>query len=326
MTTNNSICTAFFHIDGTAPNLKTGNEGDKLEVYCRCMIVFFASARAACPKDDLFLFTNKDLPIKYAYQLEKNYSVNIVIISSEKCSYVNGDFKNSFPGCLFTLDVIDYLSKSKDFISRYLNILFLDSDCIIKNPKGIFDDTAAVSGLVIDYELKHVVNGQSRASLTEISNNFYQTSEVIKYYGGEFYCIHSSAMVDLSLDIAELVAWISKNTETYGISFTEEHILSVVLSKGRWEVGNSNGIIKRIWTANTFNNYEPVDENLSIYHLPAEKDKLLKIIFESLCVYQDGFLTGDLHDYISKYLHEAKNPSLFISLINGIKTSLKRFL
>src|SRR5271169_3549543 len=122
------FATAFFHAAGRSPNAWTFSEQSKLNMYYRCMVVCYASLRRLYPEAQLTLFSNRELPEPFNGQL-KSLAVNTVICASR---YVDEPaFKNGFPGCLYTLDVIEHLAALIQH-SNFRCLILLDSDCIVR--------------------------------------------------------------------------------------------------------------------------------------------------------------------------------------------------
>lgn len=312
------ISTAFFHTSGKSPNLGSTSEKEKLAVYYRCIVVFFLSAKKQYPKADLVLFTNS-IPIDEYKAIFDEINLTIEVLNHNEITYANGSISNSFPGCLFTLDVITYCAK-KNWDTSYTNLLIFDSDCIIRKP---FKETSSnIKGIVIDYPKEHNVNGQTKISLTTISKEIWKTTSTIDYYGGEYYEIPLSKVNELSNDIDVVFKFLQNSIDTYGSQFTEEHILSIIFAKPHRNIENDKSTIKRIWTANTFNNVDESDNMISVYHLPAEKNRLFRELFTK--VQSNGFtLSEDYSQELFDYVWKRKNPILPIRIINSIKRILK---
>jgi hypothetical protein len=312
------IGTAFYLASGHAPNLRKSSEKNKLSIYYRCMVVFFASARRQYPSAELVLFTNAQ-PIDEYLAILQRFNVLIEILPINKITYVSGELSNSFPGCLFTLDVIDFCS-SEEWLAKHESLTLFDSDCIIRKPFQLPKEQ--IAGIKIEYPIDHCVNGQSRGMLSKISNIIFGITGEIDYYGGEYYHIPASKLEGVSEYISEVYSFICNNEE-YGDIFTEEHIMSLVYAKYSEVLESSSSVIKRIWTANTFNNIENTDNNISVFHLPAEKERLFTRYFESIMSDNDYFHN---HDYFSdtfNYCTKRANPSFPIKVVNNIKRMVK---
>lgn len=270
------FATAFYHAAGRSPNAWTFSEQSKLNMYYRCMVVCYASIRRLYPEAQLSLFTNKDLPDPYNGQL-KSLGVNTVICASR---YVDDPaFKNGFPGCLYTLDVIKHLAlhQSGDFST----LILLDSDCIVRHRlEGMLEKLGSEEDASYAYEpgypVNMVANGQSRASLTLALSYFSgnMPAPPIPLYGGEFYGLPATALPKLAKRIEIFWAWMkTEGIKFFGDNLTEEHVMSAVLAQSCGTVYSARGLVKRIWTASAFSTVDGSESEIPIWHLPSEKKK-----------------------------------------------------
>ena len=269
------FATAFYHAEGRSPNAWTFSEQSKLNMYYRCMVVCYASLRRLYPEAPLALFTNRELPEPFAGQL-KLLGVNTIQCASR---YVDDRaFKNGFPGCLYTLDVIEHLSKQQCDFSK---LILLDSDCVVRNRlDGLLDKLESEEGASYAYEpgypVNMVANGQSRATLTLALSYF--TGQMIKspipLYGGEFYALNVNSLAKLAEHIDAFWTWMkTEGIKTFGDNLTEEHVMSVALAQYGGNVHDASALVKRIWTASVFSTVEGNESAIPVWHLPSEKKK-----------------------------------------------------
>ncbi len=270
------FATAFYHSAGRAPNAWTIFQQSKIKMYYQCMIVSFASLRRWHPDARLALFTNRSLPEPFNSQLA-SLQVSTVICPS---SYVTDlSFKNDFPGCLYSLDVITHLARTRS--TEFSCLILLDSDCIVRSrPDGLIADLAsngeAIHAYGLGYPVNMVLNGQSRASLTLALSYFsgQMVASPIIPYGGEFYAVPAGELPGLANRIEAFWGWMkSKGVHSFGNSLTEEHVMSVVLAERGGGVRDAGGLVKRIWTASNFSNVAGDESEIPIWHLPAEKKR-----------------------------------------------------
>lgn len=270
------FATAFYHAAGRSPNAWTFSERSKLNMYYQCMVVCYASLRRLYPEAQLSLFTNRELPQPYTGQL-RSLAVNTVLCASR---YVDDPaFKNGFPGCLYTLDVIEHLALHQH--SDFSSLILLDSDCIVRyRLDGMLDKLESEEESIYAYEpgypVNMVANGQSRASLTLALS--YLSGQMIAppmpLYGGEFYGLSAKALPKLAMRIEVFWEWMkAEGTKTFGDNLTEEHVMSVVLAQSGGNVHSASRLIKRIWTASVFSTVDGSESKIPIWHLPSEKKK-----------------------------------------------------
>lgn len=269
------FATAFFHATGRSPNAWTLSERSKLDMYYRCMVVCYASIRRLYQGAQMALFSNRELPEPFNGQL-KSLGVNTVLCTSR---YVDDTaFKNGFPGCLFTLDVFEYLAQQPNDFSH---LILLDSDCIVRGRlDGLLDKLGGEEEGIYAYEPGYptnmVANGQSRASLTLALSYFSGQMIVppIPLYGGEFYALSTKSLPQLATRIAAFWEWMkAEGILTFGDNLTEEHVMSVVLTQSRNNVHGASALVKRIWTAAVFSTVDGSESGIPVWHLPSEKKK-----------------------------------------------------
>ena len=266
------FATEFYHAEGRSPNAWTFSEQSKLSMYYRCMVVCYASLRRLYPETHLSLFTNRELPEPFTGQL-KSLAVNTVHCASR---YVDdAAFKNGFPGCLYTLDVIEYLANQQ---CDFSNLILLDSDCIVRyRLDGMLDNEEGGSyAYEPGYPVNMVANGQSRATLTLALSYFsgQMIAHPIPLYGGEFYALTAKSLPKLAMHIEAFWTWMkTEGIKTFGDNLTEEHVMSVVLAQYGGEVHSASGMVKRIWTAAVFSTVDGSESGIPIWHLPSEKKK-----------------------------------------------------
>lgn len=282
----NEICfgTAFYHAEGSAPNIKT--ENNKFYKYYNCMVVLFSSIRKFYDKEDCVIFTDKQLPSKYKLILEK-LKVRIMILNRKDIIFVN-KFNNKFPGCLFTLDVLSFFEKNRS-LSQHKTLCLLDGD-VIMNKKitqlsSLISEEKKISGIILDYNIDKKTNGFSRTMLNTIYNEFYSTSKLnseFKYFGGEFYYIDHEHINVINKEIKILCNFLENNNTKFGLNFTEEHLLSIVLNNYLDKTIKLNNIIKRLWTTNTYHNITGNELDYCFLHMPSEKEMFFQNTFKLL--------------------------------------------
>lgn len=317
----NYICTTFYHSEGKSPNLAgSENIDDKFLAYHQCIVVMFTSAKIHNDAKLVF-FTDRTLPD----EIEKKLillGVEIIIIPRNSIKYVNA-FENKFPGCLFLLDGLEYIA-NQNLFAEDDKFLFVDSDCIVRSK---IDFSEEFSGYKIDLKSDENMNYQSIRSLNSIGEKFYHENkpvEKFKFFGGEYY-IFSKKRIDMTCNqISKLVEYISNEADLKGQSFTEEHILSIVMNYED-SPANATSQIERIWMTRGFNNVSQVNIDASIYHLPSEKKKLFFQLYEKLKTFDNRW--DEMHyllsDYVKEYVLAQPKPSFLAKLYREIRSGLK---
>lgn len=262
------IGTCFYHADGKQPNLP--NVANKYDVYYKCMAVFFDSARKFHPNEELVIYTDRQIPDQKGIFNRLGVKIEIV----KDCKYVeNTEVVNNFPGCLFTLDVIKYLTDK-----FYDSVCLFDSDCIFQSDiNRVFEiiENGMICAHDAEYPVDHTTNGQSIRSLAERFNYF---EDGFVYYGGEFYGFNKRNCNYLNAWMGLYWASILSNEGTR--TYTEEHILSLTLNTTKVHI--EPYLIKRHWTDRSYDNTDGTEHLYSVIHLPAEKNKLFLKLFNEL--------------------------------------------
>ncbi|MDD2451120.1 MAG: hypothetical protein PHU67_04320 [Sulfurovum sp.] len=341
---NYNLCfaTAFYHSEGEAPNIKKSADiQKKFDVYYQCIVVMFASLRRFYKEDRMVIFSDALLPNEYQDFL-KYLHVETIVLEKKDIIYVNDlRIQNKFPGCLFTLDVFNYVASSK-FNNDIDLFCLLDSDCIMshklaKYPEDLIEKNL-IGGIEINYENDHIVNGQSKNTLHKIYNKLFSKETNIdnfKYFGGEMYMIPSKMIKNISDDVEFIFDYLTHQDKLKDNNeFTEEHILTLAFNKN--EVYLTDNIIKRIWTADVHTNIDGTEKQYAIFHLPAEKKYFFQNMFMSLKLNKNAFFKisdDEYNEMVYKPVYNRINPTLIrrVKIIiknTGIffKTSLKKII
>lgn len=284
------FATAFYHAGGHSPNAWTFSESSRLEMYYRCMVVCYASLRRLYGKARLVLFSNRDLPEPYRSQLQS------LGVSTELCPspYVeDAAFKNAFPGCLFTLDVIDHLAR-KD-AQEVGAVILLDNDCIVREClDGVLDqllEQRVIYAYEPGYPVNMPVNGQSRASLT-LAMSYMQEKLVdlpVRLYGGEFYAFAYGTLPEVAERIRLFWDWMkTRGSAIFGGELTEEHVMSIALAMCESPILDAGNAVKRIWTTDHFSTVNGTESQISVWHLPSEKKRAFRRLYR-YWVEKNGF-------------------------------------
>lgn len=118
-----------------------------------------------------------------------------------------------------------------------------------------------------------------------------------EYFGGEIFAADMGVIRQINGMAKELWQQMLERFASGKTKFNEEaHFLSYCYHKiGHY--GLLESYIKRIWTSPRYNNVQPGDENLPIWHLPAEKTGGIALIFRQikkneLSLHETGGLVG----------------------------------
>lgn len=305
--------TAFYITNKQGVNVKSSNH---LQVYFRCICVFFASIYRFYPEQRKELFTNSIIPEEFRLILQ-NYNVVITVLEEKDCKYVNSPIiSTNFPGCLFSLDVYRYLLNNKGSYNNFNSVLLLDNDTIVlKN----FDDEIKelgkkIIGYKLDYDFQNIINGKSRATLSYV-NLIHGKQKCVSWFGGEALGFNLEFCKTFVDEVEKYFSYFELDSNLLGNQLTEEHLFSIILSNEIERVQESKFFIKRVWTTYGYNNIMGNESEFKILHYPSEKHRLFKQIYKIIA--KDSFYLSLLNDqdYLNICLspiHKNLNPNLFL--------------
>jgi hypothetical protein len=186
----------------------------------------------------------------------------------------HGSWRNQF----YIFDIIKYLSNSS-----FDSVVVLDSDCIFIKPiSPLYEDIQKYNILTFDcgFGADEQCNGLSPIQAEEVYRELGLTMTAPTYYGGEFFACNKNAILKLAADIDPV--WnFCLNRFSAGLSkFNEEaHFLSYLYHKNDIKSGTANRYISRIWTGYGYRLIPSNVNDLTIWHLPAEKRWGIKRLF-----------------------------------------------
>ncbi|MFD2082488.1 hypothetical protein SAMN05421678_10267 [Actinopolymorpha cephalotaxi] len=245
-----------------SPNIRADNH---LATYYRAMVVTFASVRRWNPDVDLILVTNHTAPEEFARQLHGlGVSEQLEPFAHEPPA----GFNRSFAASLYMLDALGQPAAAKQ-------VLYVDPDVLCVRPLGDMRAACgdAVGALPLSYPVDHDVNGLTRRQAAELHTELGEaTDSPPQHFGGECYVVPAGLAPTL-IDRAESAWRLSLDRyERHESRFTtEEHIMAFAL-RGV-PVVNLSPFVRRIWTAARHRTVDGCEPELTLWHLPAEKDR-----------------------------------------------------
>lgn len=259
---------AFAHVDpAQSPNVTSAT----LDVYFRSMVVAFASARRWNPGLALELVTDLAPPTAYAEGLAR---LDVRIHLTPFRHRPPEGFAQRFAASLFQLDALQACEGPT---------VFLDPDVLCLRP---FDamlrevGTERVGALPIGYLAGHQVNGLSRAEAQGLHVALGEPDGVPVHYGGECYAVPAGPRAQL---VARAEAAWQDSLQRWRAGrahfVTEEHLLSYAL-RGV-DVLPLDPFVQRIWTAAKYRTVTGSEGDLTVWHLPAEKEHGFRELYPS---------------------------------------------
>ena len=247
---------------------------DSLEaqrLYWRCVVCFYASSLAVNPDLRHVFFTTAEVPVVDGLDIAAvlgRWGVEVVNLPITRRLPIGS--VESWGNQFYVLDVIEHWAEHE----LDQSLILLDSDCIwIKSAAAMVVAIADEGALTykLDYPVGYNINGISTSEMATFVGNHSDTRcEVAPYYGGEIFAA-SSLMVNRIAEQARRL-WPAVLAQTADSPREEAHLLSVIYSIEQLQPGTANAFIRRMWTAFKYRNIQSSDFQLTIWHLPAEKN------------------------------------------------------
>lgn len=293
------------------------------EVYWKSLIVFFSTAHRTNPEAKLKLFSNSTPPYSKWSELLSNIGVEIIDIP-----YAHKPRKGHWKAWQSTFYIIDCLGYLRKKVKNNDYVYFMDIDCVVVKSLKKLNSIMEKYGILnysIDYPVNHKVHGISRE---DMKREFNSLDSYPIYFGGEIYGFYGQENVELIYNESSNI--LRKNFSDKTLTFnTEEHLFTFLFWKLDKAYDNGKGYIKRIWTdASNFRNVSMEDLSLTVWHLPAEKNKGLKKLFNELTAKGNKFWNVNIEQYpefLGGFLSVPKrNLNRFV--VEGVKIVIKKVL
>lgn len=312
---------------------QTGSESDSQEFqnhYWRSIFCLFESSQRLNVNSRHLLFTNGEPPAVIdginTRQLMEAYRIELVHIEGR--TRPPKEYYSQWNIVFVMLDVID---KLKSIADAEDHVYLLDADCFFNKPiSDAMTKVLRAQGSMfynIDYQRDRQVHAMSLSDLETLATEegVCRPGGYLKYCGGELVGLRGDLLFKFSLE-ARLAYDMSLERYRAGKSKfnTEEHLLSYVHYKLGYPDLTGNPFIKRIYTnQKDFVNLEGDEDRYVIWHLPAEKKRGFKSLFQS---FGKQNTTGAPPDY-GKIFHVKISPPArmfwtFYKLLQGWKRTL----
>lgn len=278
---------------GTYPQVGGNPSSERfLDVYRRCVAVFFASARRVAPEANLTLFMNgpwRGDATRTAQVVDDLLGALEVSRRVVPCEFApprtwHANWRNQFY-------VFDALNALNEQMRRDDLAVLLDSDMVwtrTLRARLLWSDLEEKGQLAyaIDYAPDYPINGLTRAELTRIAGELSgsRPHHPLLYAGGEFIAARADRCEQLVLAAKALWPRVLERHREGLSNFSEEaHMLSYLLWQLGFPVTGGSEHIKRIWTQvwRTQTGH-PDDLKLTLWHVPAEKRYGLRRLFSRL--------------------------------------------
>lgn len=259
------------------------------KVYWRCVYDFYRTAQLTQKKSNAkyLFFTNvPNIPtdIDGLNLAQFFYDANVEIKQLELTNRTPKDWYGAWRNQFYLFDVLEYLKNRYDG-----NFLVLDSDIFItQDLSNVFYDIEKYQIISYDcgYREDVSINGISIQQMRQLVVKFNGGGDgsKLRYKGGELIGLRSDILPGLLKCYSELWKFNYKRYEEKQVKLNEEaHFLSIIYHQLGFDDSIANKYIKRMWTAVKCDNIVAGDENLPLWHLPAEKKYAFEKMFDFLC-------------------------------------------
>lgn len=282
-----------------------------LEVYWRCIVLFFASSIRHNPSARHQLFVNRpQIPNIGAFQTGKFLSdlgVEVIVVPFTYAPPPN--YYKQWRSTFYLLDIIKHIASNCQPEEQYL---ITDSDCLFVKSADNLAQAIKQYGL-LTYDTKFPVtedaNGLTRLGLQALYEKMSgrPVPDTPLYCGGDIFAATSEVIRRFAAEIGP--AWdASMALHAAGQTHfnTEEHFLSYLVYKLSYPVGEANPFLSRIWTGRKYRTASVADFDLTIWHVPAEKKHGFKRLFQQVVRPDSQFWTvaagKDFARYAAGYL------------------------
>jgi hypothetical protein len=301
------------------PNLRTKSVDPAIS-YFRAMVVAFASARRFHPELKLQLISNAQPPAPFADEL---CVLGVEVVELPFAHRPPEGYTVRFEASLYLLDALENVTGKTIFVDP--DVLFVDRMDGLLNWVG---DSVGVMemGYPIDYD----VNGLTRRQAGQLHTLLGEPHQAPTHFGGEVYVLPSQHLASLKERSAK--AWelaLSRHADGLPKFVTEEHILSYALrGVPLKDVGNH---ARRIWTARTYRNVNGNEFELTIWHLPAEKDRGFAALYPAATDRASWFWSSTRAEYVSAAAREVgianrKMPRLALDTCGQTLSRVKKLV
>ncbi len=288
------------------------------DVYRKCLLVFFSTARRCNPSARLILYLNRPWRTSASEVAENVWQrlselkveTRVIDYGHEPPETFTRRWKNQF----FVLDILRNL---KNETSEGAFVL-LDSDVVWSSRQGARDfwDRAKQSVCVmpIAEALNVETNGQSPETLAKILGR----KKPVEYFGGELVAGPCALLPSLVHSAEEAFRALMTHHQTdNGVVFEEAHVLSAAYQQMQVDLLPEK-IAKRMWTQPLkYKNVLPGDAETALWHVPAEKKYGIRRMYAEFLGsdpdHLDALTEQEWKGMLSRYLGIPRNsPSKWI--------------
>jgi len=273
------------------PSAGTHSSSKKFQrIYWRCITVFFATSIKQNPNAHHVLFCSRPFD-----QIEEPEIIallrkwNVELIHFPLTYRLPKGAVSTFGNVFYELDILKYAVQQD-----WAKLLVLDNDCVWVKPVTPFlemlDEHPIVGYALRPEDQKNyqgeeiLLNGMSRkrlrAAIEELSGKPFSTE--VRFYGGEIFGLTKQGTEALVADFDWLWDRTVRESNVVDSIKTEEHFLTILFEKNGAPPYACNPYIRRLWTHFADFNVRASDLDLSVWHVPAEKNFGFKTLFDEI--------------------------------------------
>ena len=210
------------------------------------------------------------------------FGIEVVIVSFEHA--VPATLSASYRGCFFKLDALQWLARTLE--ADQVGYL-VDSDCVWLGPSSRLESRTHHFGVsVLDLQLdpyepiNDITRIDAQAIYAQLDLPIDLGGAAPPHYGGEFYAGTGTALRKL-VQTVELVHAANLDAHRRGLPAlpTEEYVLTAAAQIVGASPRATYGLVRRLWTDDSFRTVRPSDTKLDLWHVPAEKTRGLARLF-----------------------------------------------
>lgn len=266
------------------PQAGRGDSSLLHSVYMQIQVPFFTTFRHYNPKARLIFFTNltaEALP-PFLTDLFQRTGTEIVTLPYT-CHPPKGWYK-AWMNQFYLYDIFKEMEKR---MQPDDTLLLCDADCLCRMPlDSLFQSVRENKSALYDigFSPDYVINDTTLEQMDAVYTSYYGTppSAPIRYYGGEFIALNREAITGINREVPGLQAFNFAIPAGNPRLHEEAHMLSVLAERLGLRNDIANRYVKRLWTNRHYNNVVSGDENLPVWHLPAEKKRGLYYLYRML--------------------------------------------
>lgn len=261
------IANALFKVNDSFKGMNVSVTGDKnMDVYLKNSFISLYSAKIHNNDSDVMLVVNYELQDNE----KKMFLDKGIKIIQLKTSVFNFPDNFKWAPAFFKLDALKYLSEYYDLVC------VVDTDTVFVDKCKYLWEEAKNSLLIFDVD--YSLESEKRKITIDLYNDLYKNKEIINHWGGEIICGSSQEIKQLINSCEDVYLLLEKDFDKLSNGFGQEALMSIAISKANIKIKRANKYCMRYWTRRFYlvdTNYN----NISIWHLPAEKDRGLIKIF-----------------------------------------------